>query len=73
MLATRCEAQLASDWLLVRAARSLHWRYMVLPNAVCLAKQQATLDPDLEGQIKNLLDNMQWIWESYSKNTVTIN
>ena len=43
MLATRCEAQLASDWLLVPSARNLHWRYMVLHNAFCLTKQQATL------------------------------
>eukprot|EP00973_Karenia_brevis_P039499 5452300-Karenia_brevis.AAC.1 len=65
MLATRCEAQLASDWLLAPAARNSHWRYMVLHNAFCVTKQQGTLDPDLEGQIKKLLDNMQWIWESY--------
>ena len=33
MLSTRCEAQLGSDWLLVPAARNLHWRYTVLRNA----------------------------------------
>eukprot|EP00973_Karenia_brevis_P095034 12425361-Karenia_brevis.AAC.1 len=73
MLATRCEAQIAGDWLLAAAARNLHWRYMVLHNAFWLTKQQATLDPVLEGQIKKLLDNMQWIWEAYSKNTVMVN
>ena len=57
ILATRCEGQLASDWLLAPAARNLHWRYSVLHNAFCLTTQQATLDPDLEGQIGNLLDN----------------
>ena len=39
MLSTRCEAQLGSDWLLVPAARNLHWRYTVLRNAFCLTKK----------------------------------
>ena len=38
MLATRCEAQIASDWMLVPAARNLHWRYTVLHNALCVTK-----------------------------------
>ena len=73
MLATRCEAQIASDWVLVPAARNLHWRYMVLHNAFCVTKRYATLDPDTGEQIQNLLKQMRWIWEAYRKNTVTIN
>ena len=72
MLATRCEAQLGSDWLLVPAARNLHWRFTVLQNAFGLTMQQMNLDPDLEQQVSTLLDNMRWIWEAYSKNIVTI-
>ena len=33
MLATRAEAQLAGDWMLVPACRNLHWRYAVLHSA----------------------------------------
>ena len=73
MLATRCEAQIASDWMLVPAARNLHWRYIVLHNAFCVTKRYATLDLDRGQQIQHLLDSMRWIWEAYRKNTVTIN
>ena len=40
MLATRCEAQIASDWMLVPAARNIHWRYMVLHNSFIVTKRQ---------------------------------
>ena len=36
MLATRAEAQIAGDWMLVPAARNLHWRYAVLRRSVFL-------------------------------------
>ena len=41
MLATRPEMQVAADWMLVPAARNLHWRYEVLHSAfmACMQKE----------------------------------
>ena len=42
MLATRPEMQVAGDWMLVPAARNLHWRYEVLHSAFMVCKQKVT-------------------------------
>ena len=53
-------------------ARKLHRRYSVFHDAFSFTTQQVTFDPDLESQVRNLLENMRWIWQAYSQNTVTI-
>ena len=40
MLATRAEAQLAGDWMLVPACRNLHWPYTVLHEAFLVCKEK---------------------------------
>ena len=40
MLASRAELQIAGDWMVVPAARNLHWRYTVLQSAFMISKQK---------------------------------
>ena len=42
MLSTRPETQVAGDWMLVPAARNLHWRYAVLHSAFIMCKQKVS-------------------------------
>ena len=55
MLATRVEAQLAGDWMLVPAARNLHWRYEVLRSAFILCKQRLPADVSLTENLETLI------------------
>ena len=43
MLATRPETQIAGDWMVVPAARNLHWRWAVLRSAFITCKQKVPL------------------------------
>ena len=73
MLATRPEMQVAADWLLVPAARNLHWRYEVLHSAFMVCKQKVSPGESLQQNLDELMAAVRKIWESISKNTVTIN
>eukprot|EP00973_Karenia_brevis_P084085 11666428-Karenia_brevis.AAC.1 len=57
----------------VPADRNLHWRYTVLHNAFAFAAQHIPRNGDLDEQVSKLLDSMQWVWEAYNQNIVTIN
>eukprot|EP00973_Karenia_brevis_P026539 3662375-Karenia_brevis.AAC.1 len=57
----------------VPAARNLHWRYTVSHNVFGLAVQHIPHDGDLDEQVSKLFDCMQWVWEAYDKDIVTIN
>ena len=55
MLATRVEMQVAGDWMLVPAARNLHWRYEVLHSAFIVCKQRLAPSSDMAQNLRNLL------------------
>ena len=42
ILATRSEMQVAGDWMLLPAARNLHWRYAVLRSAFPVCQQKVS-------------------------------
>ena len=48
MLATRAETQLGGDFMLVPAARNLHWRYEVLHAAFMVRKQEVAPGGDTQ-------------------------
>ena len=73
MLATRPEMQVAGDWMLVPAARNLHWRYEVLHSAFLTCKQKVAPGESLQQNLDELLVAVRKIWERIAKNTVTIN
>ena len=65
------DLRVRQNWILAVTHKCL--QPDVKPHLVfCLTARQATPGPELEHQISKLLNDMQWIWESYSKNTVTI-
>ena len=72
MLATRCEAQVAGDWMLVPSARNLHWRYEVLHSAFVTCKQRLSPDTDMKENLDSLLKATKFIWERISKNQAKI-
>ena len=72
MLATRVEMQVAGDWMLVPAARNLHWRYEVLHSAFMVCKMRLAPSSDMEQHLRELLEATEYIWDRMSKNTVTV-
>ena len=73
MLATRPEIQVAADWMLVPAARNLHWRYQVLRSAFLTCKQKVAPGESLQQNLDELMVAVRNIWECIAKNTVVIN
>ena len=73
MLATRPEMQVAADWMLVPAARNLHWRYQVLHSAFMVCKQKVAPGESLQQNLDELLIAVRKIWLCIAKNTVVIN
>ena len=73
MLATRPELQVATDWMLVPAARNLHWRYEVLHSAFMTCKQKVAPGESLQQNLDELIAAARKIWERIAKNTVIIN
>ena len=73
MLARRPEVQVAADWVLVPAARNLHWRYEVLHSAFMTCKQKVAPGESMEQNLDELIGAVRKIWECISKNTVKIN
>ena len=72
MLATRPEAQLASDWTLVPGARNLQWRYAVLRASYITCKQPVLLGENLEENLKELIDAGRKIFERLQGGSVRI-
>ena len=73
VLAARPEMQVSSDWMLVPAARNLHWRYEVLHSAFMVCKQKVAPGESLQQNLDELIVAVRKIWECISKNTVSIN
>ena len=73
MLATRAEMQVAADWMLVPAARNLHWRYQVLHSSFMVCKQKVAPGESLQQNLDELLIAVRKIWLCIAKNTVVIN
>ena len=55
MLATRAEMQVGADWVLVPAARNLHWRYEVLHSAFMTCKQTISPGESVEQNLDDLI------------------
>ena len=65
--------QVAADWMLVPAARNLHWRYQVLHSAFMVCKQKVAPGESLQQNLDELLTAVRKIWLCIAKNTVVIN
>ena len=72
MLACRPEMQIAGDWMLVPAARNLHWRYEVLSSAFIACKQRLNPDSNPQQNMDDLVKAIVYIWERMAKNNVCI-
>jgi hypothetical protein len=72
MLATRVETQVAGDWMLVPAARNLHWRWAVLRSAFVTCKQKVSPGETLDQNLTELIGATKRIWERMAKNAVQI-
>ena len=73
MLATRPETQVAGDWMVVPAARNLHWRYAVLHSAFLVCKQKVAPGETLNQNLADLIEATEKVWKRISSNTVRIN
>ena len=73
MLSTRPEVQVAGDWMLVPAARNLHWRYAVLHSAFVMCKQKISPGESLLQNLTDLVEATKTIWSRIASNVVTIN
>ena len=72
-LATRSEAQVASDWMVVPAARNLHWRYSVLHKAFVTCKEKLAAGESLTVNLQQLVDASTSLLERLHKGSVIIN
>ena len=73
MLATRPEMQIARDWMVVPAARNLHWRYEVLHSAFLVCKQKVAPGESLTHSLQELINATKLNWQRIASNTVVIN
>ena len=71
-LATRCEAQLGSDWMVLPAARNLHWRYAVLHKAFVTCKEKLAIGESLSVNLQQLIDAATSLLQRLQKGTVKI-
>ena len=55
-LATRSEAHLGADWMVVPAARSLHWRCEVLRKAFFVCKEKVAPGEELSVNLEKLVE-----------------
>ena len=67
MLATRAECHIGADWMLVPAARNLHWRYQVLTSAFLTCKQKIGMTSSPEENLIELITATQKIFERMLK------
>ena len=72
MMATRPESQISGDWMIVPAARNLHWRYTVLRSAFLTCKQKVAPGETLEQNLQQLVAATATIWKRIQKNQVVI-
>ena len=73
MVATRPEAQIAGDWMLVPAARNLHWKHTVLRSSFLTCKQKVAPGEPLEKNLSELVIATRSIFNRIRKNTIEIN
>ena len=71
-LATRSEAQLASDWMVIPAARNLHWRYSVLHKAFVTCKEKLAAGESLSVNLQQLVDASTSLLQRLHKGSVKI-
>ena len=69
-LATRSEAQLGSDWMVVPAARNLHWRYSVLHKAFVTCKEKLAAGESLSVNLQQLIDASTSLLQRLHKGSV---
>ena len=72
MIATRADIQLGSDWMLVTARKSLHWRYAVLHSAFLMCKQDFAPSETLNANLTTLIEAAKSIWPKMRKNVVQV-
>lgn len=73
MLASRAEAQIAGDWMLVPAARTLHWRYTVLRNSFISCKRKVHASETVMEDLSKLIDAAGSIFRRLLKSTIVVN
>ena len=73
MLATRAETQLGGDFMLVPAARNLHWRYEVLNSCFLLCKQKVAPGATLNQNLVDLIEATTKKWHRIASNSVQVN
>ena len=72
MLACRPETYVAGDWMLVPAARNLHWRYAVLHSAFMVCKHKVAPGESMHENLDKLMDALKRIWQKISDNAAVI-
>ena len=73
MLAARSEAQIGADWMLVPAARNLHWRWQVLRSAFLECKKKVSPGHDMSENLHSLIEAVKSIWKRMLKDTIIVN
>ena len=72
MLACRPEVQIAGDWMLLPAARNLHWRYAVLKSAFVVCKEKVAPGESMAANIEILINAMESIWKKIASNSAVV-
>jgi hypothetical protein len=72
MLATRPEGQLGGDWMLVPAARTLHWRYTVLRNSFVTCKRKICPEESLVQDLSKLIKAAKSIFQRMQKKNIVV-
>lgn len=72
MLATRPEAQISGDWMLIPASRNLHWRHSVLHSSFKLCKQKIAPGESLNQNLEQLIEAAKKLWQRMNKNSVSV-
>ena len=72
MLSCRPEMQIGGDWMLLPAARNLHWRYSVLRSAFVLSKQKINPGESMAENLDHLVKAVEKIWKKIDSNSAVI-
>ena len=72
MMATRPEAQVAGDWMVVPSAAQLDWRYKVLRSSFMTCRQRLAPGESLNQNLSDLIHATEKIWKRLQKNSVTV-
>ena len=70
--AMRSEAQIASDWMLVPAARNLHWRYEVLHASFLSCKQKVAAGEPLNVNLQELVSAATSLWTRLKQGSIKV-